>query len=132
RRPVVVGQHIEHAVDAARLADVDARDAALGDGGGDDGAISEARHVELGRIFGGAGDLGAAVDPGGGSADESGHGGHRTFLSDCDCGVPFAACVKARTMARRASSILNALWAKPFASRSTRSAACANAAGPAR
>ena len=31
------------------------------------------------------------------------------FLLDCDCGVPRAACVSARTMARRASSILKAL-----------------------
>ena len=41
-RPVLVRQHVEHAGDAQRLAGVDARDAALGDGGGDDAAIGEA------------------------------------------------------------------------------------------
>ena len=38
---------------------------------------------------------------------------------DWTCGVPFAACVSVRTMARRASSILKALCAKPLASRSS-------------
>ena len=65
RRPVLVGEHVEHALDAQRLAGVDARDAALGDGRVDDAAIGEAGDVELAGIFGLAGDLGAAVDAGG-------------------------------------------------------------------
>ena len=39
---------------------------------------------------------------------------HRIFLSDCDCGVPAAACVSARTTARRARSILKALCSNPW------------------
>src|SRR5262249_33439334 len=35
---------------------------------------------------------------------------HTTLLSDCDCGVPFAAWVSARTMPRRARSILKVLY----------------------
>ena len=65
------------------------------------------------------------------TADIARHGGspgHRIFLSDCDCGVPAAACVNARTTARRAKSILKALCSNPLASRSSRSAARANVA----
>src|SRR5579871_1859913 len=43
---------------------------------------------------------------------------HTTFLTDCDCGVPRAAWVRARTMTRLASSILKELCAYPLASRS--------------
>ena len=44
-------------------------------------------------------------------------------LSACDCGFAAAACIKARTMPRRASSILKSLRPKLRASRSTVSAA---------
>ena len=114
-RPMLVGQDIENAFDTQRRAYVDARDAALGDRRGDDGAVNESRGVEFAGIFRAAGDFGMAVDARGGGADigsrGGGHGGHRIFLLDCDCGVAFAACVKARTMTRRARSILKALWA---------------------
>ena len=36
-----MGEHVDHACDLQRLAGVDAHDAALGDGRGDDAAISE-------------------------------------------------------------------------------------------
>jgi hypothetical protein len=110
-RPIFMGQHVDHAVDPQRLAGVDARDAALGDGGGDHGTMRERGRVELGRVLGRSGDLCPSVDAGGGGADVRDHGAHRIFLSDCDCGVAFAAWVKARTMPRRARSILKALCA---------------------
>src|SRR5262249_31610415 len=56
-----------------RLARVDAHDAAFGNGGCDDTGIGEAGHIELGGIFGCAGDFGAAVDAGCGGADVSRH-----------------------------------------------------------
>src|SRR5438270_11516510 len=40
-------------------------------------------------------------------------------LFACDCGVPRAACVSARTMARRADSLLESLWAMARARRRT-------------
>ena len=49
--------------------------------------------------------------------------GHAIFLFDCDWGVPFAACVNVRTIARRARSILKALCFSPFAARRNTSAA---------
>ena len=128
-RPILMRQHVDHAFNGKRLARVDARDAALGDRGRNDAGMREAGRIELAGIFRRAGDLGAAVDAGCGGADVSRHGpapAHRIFLLDCDCGVPAAACVSARTMARRARSILKALCSKPLASRSTRSAARAN------
>src|ERR1700730_15182755 len=91
--------------------------------------MREADRIELAGIFCCAGDLAAAIDAGCGGADVGRHGpapAHRIFLLDCDCGVPAAACVSARTMARRARSILKALRSKPLASRSKRSAARVN------
>ncbi len=110
-----MGQNVEDAFDAQRIADVDTRDAAFGDGRGDDGAVGHALAIEFAGILCRAGDLSMAVDAGCGRAN-IGHEVHRTFLSDCDCGVPCAACVSARTMARRARSILKALWANALAS----------------
>ena len=40
---------------------------------------------------------------------------YRITFTDWDCGVPAAACSSARTIARRANSILKLLWAKPDA-----------------
>src|SRR5262249_44021589 len=132
RRTVLVRQHGEHAFDALCGARVDARDAPLGDRRADDARMREAGSVELRGILGGTGDLGDAVDAGCGGADVACHGlAHAIFLLDCDCGVPRAACDSARTIARRARSILNVLCPKPLASRSTRSAAWANVASPA-
>src|SRR5262245_58248188 len=94
--------------------------------------MREAWNVELRGIFGSAGDLGDAVDAGGWGADVFLHGDAQAiFLWDCDCGVPRAAWLSARTMARRARSILKVLWPKPRASRRTRSAARANVASSA-
>ena len=113
-------QHGEHALDAHGRAGVDARDAALGDRRADDAAMGQAGNVELGGIFCGAGDFRDSVDAGCGGADVRCHGcAHAIFLLDCDCGVPRAACESARTMVRRARSILNVLCPKPLASRST-------------
>src|SRR5205807_5991422 len=89
----------------------------------DHAAVGKAARIEFARILCLAGNFGAAVDARGGRSDVI-HVAHLIFLCDCDCGVPRAACVSARTMARRASSILNVLCAKPVASRSNRSAAC--------
>ena len=105
-------KHVDHALDAFRGACVDACDATFRDCRGDDAAVEEAWRVELGGIFCRAGDLGDAVDAGCGSADVRCHGcPQMIFLDDCDCGVPRAACVSARTMPRRARSILKVLRA---------------------
>src|SRR6185437_12575149 len=125
-RPVLVGEHVQHALGAQRRAGVDTGDAPFGDRRGDDGGVSETRRIGIAGVFGGSGDLGAAVDAGCGCADK-GHGAHRIFLLDCDCGAPAAAWLSARTMARRASSILNVLCSKPRASRRIASAARAKA-----
>ena len=112
RRTILMRQHVEHALDAHRGAEIDARDAALRDCRGYNAAVNKARHVELGGVFGGAGDLREAVDPGCGCADVMRHGrAQAIFLDDCDCGVPRAACVSAREMQRRARSILKLLCA---------------------
>ena len=109
-RAVLVRQHGEHAFDAHGRAGVDVRDAALGNRRADDAPMGEAGNVELGGILCGAGDLRDAVDAGCGGSDVRCHGvAHAIFLLDCDCGVPRAACESARTMARRARSILNVL-----------------------
>src|SRR5204862_1010533 len=63
-RPVLVRQHVDDAFDGKRATGVDARDAALRNGGGDDAAISETGDVELAGILSRAGDLGPAVDAG--------------------------------------------------------------------
>src|SRR5262249_6610098 len=111
---------------------VDTQDVAFGDRRTDDASMGQAGHVELGGIFGGAGDLRNAVDAGSGGADVGWHGClYVIFLLGWDCGVPRAACESAPTMARRARSILNVLCPKPLASCRTRSAAWANAASPA-
>src|SRR5258705_1252154 len=122
-RTILVRQHIDHAVDAQRLARVDAHNSSLGDRRCNHAAMGEVRGAEFAGIFRRTGDLGVAVDAGCGRTDIRGHNAHRIFLSDCDCGVPFAAWVKARTMARRARSILKLLCSKPLASRSKKSAA---------
>ena len=109
--PVGMREHVEHVFDRQRATCVDLRDAAFGDGRGDDAAIGEVGGFELAGVLRRAGDLGASVDAGGRGADIRCHGAHRIFLLDWTCGVPFAACVKVRTMARRASSILKALCA---------------------
>ncbi len=76
----------------------------------DEARVREARGVELSGVFGGAGDLGDAVNARCRGADVFLHGGaHAIFLLDCDCGVPRAACDSARTIARRARSILKLL-----------------------
>src|SRR5258707_8585756 len=127
-RPVLVREHINHACDGERIAWINARDTALGDGGGNNAGMRKAGCIELAGIFRDAGDLGVAVDAGYSAADIRRHGAHRILLSDCDWGVPVAAWVSARTIARRARSILKALCSKPLASRSTKSAARENVA----
>ena len=74
-RPVLAGQHVDHAFDGQRPAGVDALDATLRDGRGDDVAINQIGSREFGRVLGRAGDLGAAIDAGGGCADVCCHGG---------------------------------------------------------
>jgi hypothetical protein len=97
-RAVLVREHIDNAVDAQRLAHINAGDAAPGNSRRDDAAIGEAGAVELGSIFCGAGNLGAAVDAGCRRTDMLGHGlASLMFLADwtCDtrvaCGGGFAA-----------------------------------------
>jgi hypothetical protein len=111
-RAVLVRKHVEHTLDTQGGAAIDACDATIRDCRGYNAAVSKAWHVELGGIFGRAGDLGEAVDAGCGSADVRCHGCAQTiFLDDCDCGVPRAACMSARAMQRRARSILKVLCA---------------------
>ena len=74
-------------------------------------AVNQAVGVELGGVFRRAGDLGAAIDARRRRSDVIGHCLTALSWSICDCGVPCAAWVSARTMALRASSILNALCA---------------------
>ena len=67
-RSVLVGEHVDHAGDAARLARIDLQDAALGDAGSNDAAVGEtwakgeAGFVELSGVFRRAGDLRPTVD----------------------------------------------------------------------
>jgi len=79
-RPVVMGQHVEHARNRQRPDRIDACDAALGHGRGHDRAKSEIGHIEFAGVFGEAGDLGASVDAGGRSTDGGGHDVHRSFV----------------------------------------------------
>ena len=105
---MLVRQHIDHAFNGKGFASVDPGDAALGDRGCNDTGMCEPGHIELAGVFRRAGDLGAAIDAGCGGADVSGHGPapiHRIFLLDCDCGVPVAAWVSARMMARRETDL---------------------------
>src|SRR5689334_13863264 len=105
---------------------------ASGDRRGDDKTKGQSGYDVLGGVFRCAGNLRLPVDPGRRLAQiagtQVGHIGsaHLTRLSVCDCGVPFAAWLKARTMARRASSILKSLWPKPRASLRTLAATCVN------
>jgi len=151
-RPVLVRKDIDHAVDAQRLARVDARDAALGDARRDDASVNEIACVEFASVFRRTSDFRAPVDAGCGSADIGRHGllrliaglprdcavlraagpavsviserrqrgralqdaaaadaVHMILFTACDCGRPCAACVSARTMPRRARSILKEL-----------------------
>ncbi len=109
-RAVLVRNHVDNALDAQGGASLDPGDAALRDRRRDDAPVRKPGDIELGGVFRGAGDLGDAVDAGGGSADVLCHGDAQTiFLDDCDCGVPRAAWESARTMQRRARSILNML-----------------------
>src|SRR2546423_12750403 len=55
-------EDVDHAFNGKRLARVDACDAALCDRGCNDARMCEAGRIELGRVFRGAGDLGAAID----------------------------------------------------------------------
>jgi hypothetical protein len=55
-------QHVDHAFNGKRLARVDARDAALGDGGCNDAGMRKTGRIELAGVFRRAGDLGAAID----------------------------------------------------------------------
>ena len=64
RRPVLMGEHVDHAVNAQRLRGIDAHDPPLRNGQFDDIAVHEAGDVELAGISGLAGDLGPAVDAG--------------------------------------------------------------------
>jgi hypothetical protein len=105
-----MGDHVDYAGHAERRAGINAHDAALRNGGRYDAAVDKAGHVELASVMGGAGHFGASVDSWGSGADVGAHVTHRIFLLDWTCGVPLAACVSVRTMARRASSILNVLW----------------------
>ena len=110
-RTVLVGEHGRHAFDAHRGAGIEADNATLRDRRRDDAAVEDAAgHIELGGVFRSAGDLGDAVDAGGGRTDVGCHGcAQAIFLDDWDCGVPRAACVSARTRQRRARSILKVL-----------------------
>src|SRR4029077_2755750 len=124
-RPILVGEDVENAFDGKRLARVDALEPPARNRRGDDAAIGKVGSRELTRVLRHAGDLDASVNARGRSADIRFHDTHRIFLLDWICGVPFAACVSVRMMARRARSILKALCAKPLAPPSNMSAAFA-------
>src|SRR5262249_9981129 len=112
RRPMRVRQHVEHALYLQCIAGIDARDAAARNCRLDHEAVDETLSLELGGVFRGARDLGAAIDAGGWRSDIGVHRlSHAIFLWACDCGVERAACIRVRTMARRASGSLKALWA---------------------
>ena len=61
-RAVVAGHHREHAVERARLADVEPDDLAVADRAAEDAADQRVGMVEIGGIAGAAGDLLDAVD----------------------------------------------------------------------
>src|SRR5499426_3041318 len=123
-RTVVVGQYRENTTEACGGAGINAPDATLGNGGADNARMGETLDVDFGGILCAAGDLGNAVDARGCGANVGCHDfAHAIFLWDCDCGVPRAACESARTIARRARSILKVLCPKPLASPTTMSAA---------
>ena len=94
-RPVLVREHVDHASDAERIARVDARDATLAIVEGDDAAVREAGCAEFGGVFRRAGDL---AGPSTRDVAVPMKGAMRSpdRLAGLDCGVPSAACVRAR------------------------------------
>src|SRR3954469_22584727 len=80
RRAILMCQHIDYACNGKRIAGVDAPDAAPGYSRGNDTGMGKAGDFELAGIFRGAGDLGAAINAGRGSADISCHGPARLIL----------------------------------------------------
>src|SRR3954447_14580088 len=80
RWAILMCEHIDHACNGKRLACVDARDSAPGDGRGNDTGMGEVGDFELAGIFRGAGDLGTAINAGRGSADVSCHRPTRLIL----------------------------------------------------
>ena len=62
QRPVLVREDLEHAGHGLRGLRVDRLDPALSDGARHHVAMCKVRGVELAGVFGGTGDLGAAVD----------------------------------------------------------------------
>src|SRR5947209_2328388 len=120
---IFVREHVDHAFDGKRFAGVDARDPAFCNARGNERTVRKIVSRVFGGVFRRAGHLGAAVDARRRYADVGRRAAHRIFLSAWDCGVPRAAWVSARTIARRASSILKALCGKPRALRNSASAA---------
>ena len=63
-RLILMGEHVDHAVNVQCSAGVDAQDPSLRNRRLDDIAMDEAGQVELAGVSGFAGDLGPAVDAG--------------------------------------------------------------------
>src|SRR6185437_9861099 len=124
-------QHGQDALNAHGRTTLNTRDAALGDGRSYDAPVGQAGNVVLGRVLCSPRDLRESIDAGCAGTDVRHDAAHVIRLSECDCGMPRAACESARMMALRASLILNVLRPKPLASCRTISAASANAVSPA-
>ncbi len=89
-RAVLLGEHLHHAGEGLGARGVDPRDAAVGDGAADRGAMEQPVGGKVGRVFRAARDLQRPVHAGAGLADmRSVEHQANTFWAWC-CGVPFA------------------------------------------
>ena len=95
-RTVFMREDVEHALDAQRLAGVDAGYAALWDGRSDHIAVDKAGRIEFARILGLARDLGATVNARCRCADVRCHSrAPSIFRRNSGCGASHVRCVDA-------------------------------------
>jgi len=103
RRPVLVREDLDHPGELQDLSGVDRLDLSPSNGTRNDIPVEQVQNLGLGGVLRLAGDFGAAVDAAERSADVGRIRRH-------DEGLPRpAACVRARTITRRDSSILKVL-----------------------
>src|SRR5262245_65895716 len=98
---MLVRQDIEHALDAARSARVDAADASLGNRGYDHASMHQVGNIDLGGVFRGTGDFGTTVDARGRTADIRSHARQLMLFIVCDCSLAVVVWDSSTTTERR-------------------------------